>query len=47
MVGENGAGKTTIVKLLVRLYDPTEGRILLDGYDLREFNLADVDATLA
>ena len=40
LVGENGAGKTTIVKLLARLYDPTEGRILLDGYDLREYDLA-------
>lgn len=42
LVGENGAGKTTIVKLLARLYDPTEGRILLDGHDLREFDLADL-----
>lgn len=40
LVGENGAGKTTIVKLLARLYDPTEGRILLDGHDLREYDLA-------
>ncbi len=38
LVGENGAGKTTIVKLLSRLYDPTEGRILLDGKDLRDYN---------
>jgi ATP-binding cassette subfamily B protein len=38
LVGENGAGKTTIVKLLTRLYDPTEGRILLDGVDLREYD---------
>lgn len=37
LVGENGAGKTTIVKLLARLYDPTEGQILLDGVDLREY----------
>jgi ATP-binding cassette subfamily B protein len=42
LVGENGAGKTTIVKLLARLYDPTEGRILLDGRDLRDFDLADL-----
>jgi ATP-binding cassette subfamily B protein len=40
IVGENGAGKTTIAKLLARLYDPTEGRILLDGVDLRDYNLA-------
>ena len=38
LVGENGAGKTTVVKLLARLYDPDEGRILLDGYDLREYD---------
>jgi ATP-binding cassette, subfamily B, bacterial len=39
LVGENGAGKTTITKLLARLYDPSEGRILLDGADLREYDL--------
>ncbi|MBV9109995.1 MAG: ABC transporter ATP-binding protein [Gemmatimonadetes bacterium] len=41
VVGENGAGKTTIVKLLSRMYEPTEGRILVDGVELREM---DVDA---
>ena len=40
LVGENGAGKTTITKLLARLYEATEGRILLDGVDLREYDLA-------
>jgi len=40
LVGENGAGKTTITKLLARLYDPTEGQITLDGVDLREYDLA-------
>jgi ATP-binding cassette, subfamily B, bacterial len=40
LVGENGAGKTTITKLMARLYEPTEGRILLDGVDLREYDLA-------
>jgi len=40
LVGENGAGKTTITKLLARLYEPTEGRVLLDGVDLREYDLA-------
>ncbi len=39
LVGENGAGKTTLVKLLSRLYDPTGGRILLDGTDLRDYNV--------
>jgi ATP-binding cassette subfamily B protein len=42
LVGENGAGKTTIVKLLARLYDPTAGVILLDGVDLRDYNVADL-----
>jgi len=36
LVGQNGAGKTTFIKLLTRLYDPTEGRVLLDGKDLRD-----------
>jgi len=39
LIGENGQGKTTIVKLMTRLYEPTEGSILLDGVDLREYNL--------
>jgi ATP-binding cassette, subfamily B, bacterial len=39
LVGENGAGKTTLVKLLARLYDPDEGQILLDGTDLREYDV--------
>ncbi|HEY3971795.1 MAG TPA: ABC transporter ATP-binding protein [Candidatus Sulfotelmatobacter sp.] len=39
LIGENGQGKTTIVKLLTRLYDPVEGQILLDGIDLREYSL--------
>jgi ATP-binding cassette, subfamily B, bacterial len=39
LVGENGAGKTTITKLIARLYEPTEGRVLLDGRDLREYDL--------
>lgn len=38
LVGENGAGKTTFVKLLCRLYDPTEGEILLNGTDIREYD---------
>jgi ATP-binding cassette subfamily B protein len=42
LVGENGQGKTTIVKLLTRLYDPTAGQILLDGVDLREYDLDDL-----
>ena len=39
LVGETGVGKTTIVSLLGRFYDPTQGRILLDGHDLRDITL--------
>ncbi|MGA8877297.1 MAG: ABC transporter ATP-binding protein [Candidatus Korobacteraceae bacterium] len=42
LIGENGQGKTTIVKLITRLYDPTEGQVLLDGVDLREYSLDDL-----
>jgi ATP-binding cassette subfamily B protein len=42
LVGENGQGKTTFVKLLARLYDPISGSILLDGVDLRDYNLEDL-----
>jgi ATP-binding cassette, subfamily B, bacterial len=42
LIGENGQGKTTIVKLITRLYDPTEGQILLDGIDLRDYDLDDL-----
>ncbi len=39
IVGENGSGKTTLIKLLTRLYTPDSGRILLDGLDLREWDI--------
>ncbi len=42
LIGENGEGKTTIVKLMTRLYDPAEGQVLLDGVDLREYDLEDL-----
>ena len=42
LIGENGEGKTTIVKLITRLYDPVEGQVLLDGVDLREYSLEDL-----
>ncbi|WP_446744037.1 ABC transporter ATP-binding protein [Silvibacterium acidisoli] len=46
LIGENGQGKTTIVKLITRLYDPTEGQILLDGIDLRDYDLDDLHAEM-
>ncbi len=42
LIGQNGQGKTTIVKLMTRLYDPTEGRVLLDGVDLRDYKIEDL-----
>ena len=42
LIGKNGEGKTTVVKLMTRLYDPLEGQVLLDGVDLREYNLEDL-----
>ena len=42
VAGKTGAGKTTLTSLLVRFYDPTEGRILLDGVDLKEYRLRDL-----
>jgi ATP-binding cassette, subfamily B, bacterial len=42
IVGKTGAGKTTLVSLITRFYDPTAGAILLDGVDLRDYKLADL-----
>lgn len=42
LVGENGSGKSTFVKLLLRIYDPTEGCILLDGIDLKEYDINEI-----
>ncbi len=42
IAGPTGSGKTTLVGLLLRLYDPTAGRILLDGVDLRDYRIADL-----
>lgn len=46
LVGENGAGKTTFVKLLARLYEPTSGRILLEGRPLDDYDLASLRAAI-
>ena len=47
IVGPNGAGKTTLAKLLCRLYDPQGGAVLVDGIDLREFDVASWRSRLA
>jgi len=47
IVGATGAGKSSLVSLLARLYDPTEGRVMLDGTDIRRFNLDDLRHAVA
>jgi len=47
LIGVNGSGKTTIAKLLCRLYDPTEGRVLLDGNDVRDFGKGEYRSEVA
>jgi ATP-binding cassette subfamily B protein len=47
LVGATGSGKSTVAGLLARLYDPEEGRVLLDGHDLRELRLGDVRGAVA
>ena len=46
-MGKNGSGKSTILKLVSRLYDPVEGEILIDGYDIRSLKLADLRKAIA
>jgi ATP-binding cassette, subfamily B, bacterial len=46
LVGRNGAGKTTVVKLLTRLYDPDEGQILVNGRDIKEYDLGALRARI-
>jgi len=47
IVGPTGAGKTTLVNLIMRFYDPTEGRVLIDGYDLRDVKLTSLRSQMA
>ncbi|KAG2157762.1 P-loop containing nucleoside triphosphate hydrolase protein [Suillus bovinus] len=47
VVGVNGSGKSTILKLISRIYDPTEGTILVDGRDIKAFRLADLRAAMS
>jgi ATP-binding cassette subfamily B protein len=47
LVGATGSGKSTVAGLLARLYDPEDGRVLLDGHDLRELRLSDVRRAVA
>ncbi|KAH9054296.1 HlyB/MsbA family ABC transporter [Lactarius vividus] len=47
IIGSNGSGKSTILKLVARIYDPTEGTILIDGHDIKTLRLADIRRALA
>ena len=47
IVGTNGSGKSTVLKLMLRLYDPTVGTILVNGQDIKTFKLADLRESMA
>src|SRR5437667_4625581 len=47
LVGPSGSGKSTLVSLILRLYDPTAGRVLIDGRDIREYTLASLRPTIS
>ena len=47
IIGSNGSGKSTILKLAARIYDPTEGTILLDGQDIKTLRLVDLRRAMA
>ena len=46
IIGESGSGKSTFLKLLMRFYDPTEGRLSIDGLDLRDYDLASLRSAI-
>src|SRR6058998_2407566 len=47
LMGPSGSGKTTFISLILRLYDPTAGRVLIDGRDIREYTLASLRAQMS
>ena len=47
ILGSNGSGKSTILKLIARLYDPTEGTILINGQDIKTLRMEDIRRTMA
>lgn len=47
IVGINGSGKSTVLKLIMRLYDPTEGDVLLNGVNIKEFNIEDLRSAIS
>ncbi|KAF9650307.1 P-loop containing nucleoside triphosphate hydrolase protein [Thelephora ganbajun] len=47
IVGTNGSGKSTVLKLMLRLYDPTEGMILINGHDIKTLKLSDLRESMA
>ena len=47
IIGSNGSGKSTILKLVARIYDPTEGTVFIDGHDIKTLRLEDIRRALA
>lgn len=46
-MGVNGSGKSTVLKLIMRLYDPSEGTILINGMDIKELNIDDLRSAIS